>query len=719
MKKTFFTTLLLISSLFLIFNAKNIKAQESVKTYQGELGYVYTESKTTFTAWSSSAHKMKINIEGCEFEGTEVIMSKDSNNNAWIGMSGNNLSGCEYSYTIEYEDGTKYENVLDPYGKYLNSDGTRNVIYNDSVTDFPNWLEIRNYLNIKERKKLIYGINVSTFANSNSWNGTESYKGKLLSLSETGTAYNNIPTGFDHVKDLGIKYIELNNIFSKNMPYVVNQEYVSGTYGYSGSLELKQVISAYHSSNIGVIYDFDILQLETGVLNNLKKFDEEYYETGDFIQFNKEMVKKYVYDLLVTLTTKYKLAGIKLSNMALYDFSEVNKITDKIFEISDKIIVYGDGSYTDVNENKAGENNLKNLEKTRMINGSLNYALIGDANGNQTKGILDGNYSKEIIESLKFALLSSADNGQIDYSKVMGVSYKNSWENFSSYQMVNYLGTREGLSIYDKLLINNLTGKKIIEQKIVLAFGTLLLSGGVPYIEAGNEFMVSYQAFGNNSNLVCTSDNAFCFQKNSNEKIIDWSYVYENKEVTNKFKSLVNFRIGDTNYIQTNEENIKNTVKIYDNGSGVVGYVRDFKNAYVNEPKRIISIFNYSNNQYQIDEFSNEGFESSYQYNLSSRDGKTIIMNSNSIYMETTIREPIISQWVMLILVVGVIGLLYTFNILLNKKLVEKRGYDINDISKKYRPFIDKKKLAENEEEQAAKEEQINENEETIDDKKE
>lgn len=718
MKKIFFTALFLTMSLFAIFNTKNVKAEESIKTYDGELGYLYTASTTTFTAWSSSAHKMEVNIEGCEFEGEKIILSPNSNDNAWIGMSGKNLVGCQYSYTIEYENGTKYENVLDPYGKYLNSEGTRNIIYNDSITDFPNWLDIKSYLNIKERKKLIYGINIATFANSSSWNGFESYKGKLLSLNETGTSYNSIPTGFDHVKDLGITYIELNDIFSKESPYVVNQEYVSGIYGYSGSLELKQVVSSYHSSNIGVIYDFDILDLENGVLNNLMKFDKEYYQSGDFVNLNKEMIKKYVYDLLVTLVSKYKLSGIKLSNMSLYDVSEVNKITNKIFEVSDRIIVYGDGDYTDINEIKAGENNLANLEKTRMTNGSLNYGLVGDLNDKNIKGILDGNYSKEAIESIKFALLSSIDNGQIDYSKVMGVSYKNYWGNFSSYQIINHLGSREGLSIYDKLLINNLTGKKIIEQKMVLAFGTLLLSGGIPYIEAGNEFMASYQVFDNNSNAICTTDNAFCFQKNSNEKIIDWSYVYENKTVTNKFKSLVNFRISDTDYIQTNKENIINNVEIYDNGNGVLGYVRSFPKAYVNDPKRIISMFNYSNNQYQLDDFSKKGFKSSYQYNLSSRDGKIITMNANSIYMEITVREAAISQWVMLILVIGVIGLLYTFNILLNKKLVEKRGYDINDISKKYRPFIDKKKISKNENTQQTQEE-VEENEDVEDNKKE
>ena len=32
----------------------------------------------------------------------------------------------------------------------VNAEGTRNIIYNDSITDFLNWLDMKNYLNIKE-----------------------------------------------------------------------------------------------------------------------------------------------------------------------------------------------------------------------------------------------------------------------------------------------------------------------------------------------------------------------------------------------------------------------------------------------------------------------------------------------------------------------------------------------------------------------------------------
>ena len=73
-------------------------------------------------------------------------------------------------------------------------------------------------------------------------------------------------------------------------------------------------------------------------------------------------------------------------------------------------------------------------------------------------------------------------------------------------------------------------------------------------------------------------------------------------------------------------------------------------------------------------------------------------------------KQPKINSWITLILVLSVIGLLYYANIVLNRKLVEKKGYDIKQIKKKYRPFI--KNIKNNESEEC--ENQKNESQDVI-----
>ena len=91
---------------------------------------------------------------------------------------------------------------------------------------------------------------------------------------------------------------------------------------------------------------------------------------------------------------------------------------------------------------------------------------------------------------------------------------------------------------------------------------------------------------------------------------------------------------------------------------------------------------------YTLTEMESKGWYGLYTYNSSLRDGENIILKSLSIYSEMKKKQPKINSWITLILVLSIIGLLYYANIVLNRKLVEKKGYDIKQIKRKYRPFI-------------------------------
>ena len=716
-KKVFYNFFgLLILSLILNFNAKTINAQEVVNTYDGELGYSYSSSSTEFKIWSSTAAEIKVVVEGEMFEGgiKEQLLDKDNTNNVWYGSVGGDLSGYEYSFYIKHNDGTEYENVLDPYGKYLNESKTRNYIFNDLVISSTAWSEVGR-LTPNDKSKIIYGLDLNSFSSHTTWNGDSLNKGKLLSLNQSGTSYNSIPTGFDHIKNLGVTYVQISNLIEGASPFVINQKYVSGDLGYSGVVELRQVVGSYYGENIGIIIDFDFKDIADALIENFNMIDKSYYSNGDNeLDFDNEMLKKYIKEVLVYWVQTYKLSGIKFSNMATFDYEYINDVVAEVRKSNSGLVIYGDGSYSEVNQTKAGENNLANMQNVAMTNKSLNYALFGDLNNKDSKGILSDDYAEKNIESLKFALLSGVDNNQLNYSLVEGISYKGDWGVTNSFQIINALGQINGLSLYDKLKINNLIGNRI-EQKMVLAFGTLMISGGIPYIQAGDEFLVSYRNFENEENSICTGSagSKTCFFNVASQKIIDWSYAYDNNDSINAFRSLVNFRKKDTEVIQTNAEVLKKRVTIYSGETGNIGFKRNYPGAYVDDTKNILVLFNYSNQEYAIDDYKDKGWTGLYNYNLSNRDGKIINMKPLSIYIEKQVRPPVVSQWVLLLIVISVIGLLYYANIYLNKRLVEKHGYDITDIKKKYRPFINKEKIKNKENVEANRDEMVQQDAET------
>lgn len=688
-KKNILYVTILFLCMFIFFGIRTVNAEDINDDYDGELGTFYTSNQTIFKVWSSSASKIEVVVEG---EINEVKpLYKDESTNVWIGQIGGNLSGSEYTYRVEYADGEIYDNVLDPYGKYFNATGDKNVVYDASLIGFEEWFNQKNWLNVKDKNKVIYGVNIAGLTDSDTWGGKTENQGKLLSLNEPGTRHNNILTGFDYIRDLGITYLELNGIGDNNSPFAIDSKYVSGEYGYSGALELKHVVNDYYFSNIGVVLEFDFNDLSSAFIDNIRKLDKNYYlnNEGNF-DLSKKINRKYISDLLAYWVREYKLSGIRIDNMGVFSIDFINELSDRLIAINPNLILYGDGSYKTLDMDKATESAIGELNGVKMLNNSLNHALFGDLNNKDVQGLLSGNYEKDVVETLKFSLLSGVDNGEIDYSLVNGISYKGEWKIKNSYQIINSIGDESSLSIYDKLIINNLTGDNLVKQKVVLAYGSLMSSGGIPYIRAGEEFLVSYQNSSGTEGSICSEGNVFCFYINEEDKRIDWNFAEKNKDIINAFKSLINFRKSSKSVAQTSVKVLKNNVSIYLGEEGVIGFVRNYPNAYVNDVEKVFVVFNYSNDKYTIDAMEGKGWRGLYNYNGSNRDNGNIEMYANSIYIETKEKQPIINQWIILIIILGIIGGLYYVNIILSKKLVEKRGYDVKDISRKYRPFINK-----------------------------
>lgn len=689
MKKTriLIYTLMFIAAFFMGSNA--IKAQENVATYDGELGIIYTNSGTNFNLWSSSATKIELVLEG---EDNPIQLTKNSGNNVWNAYVEGDLLNKTYTYTIYYGELEIYNDVLDPYGKFVNSEKNKNVVYENSLNDFTEWSDQQIQLSFEETSKIIYGINIENFTRNSSWGGEENLQGKLLALIEEGTKYSGVSTGFDHIKSLGITYVELNNIFDINNPFVIDYQYVSASENYAGNLEMKKLVNKFYQNGIGVIVTIDLNGFSQVFLQNLSKIDKSYYlnDEGNLNQ-EKFMVQKYIKDYVNYVAKEYKLEGIKFENMSQLKLNLMNEISTEIKEINPSIMLYGEGSYDVLDEYNAGENNLSNLTEYSMLNGSLSYGLLGDLNNLEINGALSGNYSKEMMESIKFALLSSVDNGNIDYSLVKGVSYKAQWVNDRTYQLINYIGLDDGLSIHDKLYLSGISSMSAMQQKIILAYGTLMISGGIPYISSGNEFLMSYRTVDELNSRVCDSEGNFCFHTDANKKQIDWSNVHRYETIVDAIKALINFRKDESNIAQTSVKNIKNYVRVYqqENNPGIIGYIRNYPNAYVNGVEKVFVLFNYSDTEYVVSGVEGDGWTGLYNYNNAQREEDVITMTPNSIHIEYKVKQPKVSTWVTLIFVVGLIGIVYFLNVVLSKKLV-KQGHDIKDIKRKYRPFVKK-----------------------------
>ena len=684
-KSSCFLYVLMFFALFTTNRSFVVKAEDIKYDYTNVLGYSYSTSQTIFNVYSKNASQISVVVDGESTPLTKI----DETNHVWKGYVVGDLNGKEYSFTIKDNKENLYENILDPYGKYINSEGTKNVIYENNANLFEWWVNQVEPLEIKDKNKIIYGINIENYTKHSSWKGEDNNRGKLLGLTESDTG--TYLTGYDYIKSLGITYLELSRVNHTISPFSIENQIVSGETPLSGELEFRKVVNSYYLNNIGVVLTFNYKEFSQQFLDNISKLDKESYlnDQGKF-DLNKKMSQEYIYELLSYYAENYKLSGIKIENMGDYSISFMNSIISKLKQINKNIMIYGHSTNTIANY--VSESSLNEVTHLRVINGSLSYSLLGNLFNNTEKGMLEGNYSPEVLESLKHALLSGVNNGELDYSLVKGINTKKDWLNESSYQLINYIGDRHGLSLFDKLGMNNLLSDSIIEQKTIIAYGVMMMSGGIPYIYSGEEFLASYLDVNKEDDSVCETSGVFCYSTKEENKVIDWSYASKNEKIVNALKALINYRKSNKSIALTDFSVIKNNVEIYTNNEmpGLIGFIRNYPNAYTRDTEKIVALFNFSNNDYVV-EMPEEGWRGLYTYNSSSRDGENLIIKAHSLYTEYKEKQPKVSNWFTLFFVIGIIGGIYMLNIFLNKKLVEKRGYDVESVQKKYRPFIKRK----------------------------
>lgn len=714
MKKNKFLLLVIMLMVTLFFCKENVRAQETVNIHTGQLGISYTESGTEFNIWSSSASKIELILEGK----TNPIELDKLPTNVWSTYVEGDQINKTYTYTIYYADGEVFENVLDPYGKTLNTSNNKNIISNNSLLNPDGWDDEMYSIEISDYEKIIYGLNARNFTTSSEWRGPASYKGRLLGIIEENIKHTGLSVGFDHIKSLGVNYVEISGIFNSISPFAIDSNVVVGSDSYSGNYEMKQLVSKFHQNGINISIPLDIYGVSDEFLENLNKIDKEYYLTSDHkLNYNQYMVEKYFKDLVSYYIEEYKIEGLKYENMGYVDVDLINDLSSAAKTINNNIFLYGDGAYSTLDANKAGENNFSSLKNISFINKSLSYGLLGNVNAIDNGGVLVQNFSENVIESLKFTLLSGINNGQLDYSLVEGISYKQSWGINSSGQLINIIGDRDGLSIHDKLILNGVNSQIAMQEKLILSYGMMMLSGGVPYIYSGDEFLMSYRKSMATGNYLCDEEDTLCFYTEEKNKIIDWRYAVINEVAVDAVKSLVNFRKNNHSIAPTSETIIKKTVKIYqnDNVPGVIGYIRTYPGAYVNTREKTGVLFNFSQTSYEIKDIKGKGWKGLYNYNDAQRDGEIVNMAANSIHIEYKIKQAKVSSWFTLIFVIAIISGVYGANIFLSKKMVEK-GYEEKDIKRKYRPFVkkdlEKQNNKENNEENNIKEDKEKDEEE-------
>lgn len=185
---------------------------EAEYTYEGgDLGATWTENGTTFRVWAPTATAVMVNLyesgDPAEPDLIDQLEMKPDVNGTWVLETTGNLNGVYYTYQVDVEG--KTVEACDPYARTTGVNGRRAMVIDLDSTDPEGWdTDTDPHYHDGITDAIIYELHVRDLSVDNS-SGIQN-KGKFLGLIETGTTNSlGIPTGLDHIKNLGVTHIHL------------------------------------------------------------------------------------------------------------------------------------------------------------------------------------------------------------------------------------------------------------------------------------------------------------------------------------------------------------------------------------------------------------------------------------------------------------------------------------------------------------------------------
>ncbi len=551
------------------------KTQANEKILNHDYGVKLTGGHTEFSVWSPSS---KV-VEVCIYKTPKAIRRKlypmaVDEEGIWHLSLEENLEGQFYTYRL---DG--HLEVIDPFVESTSGNSTKGAILNAKSIVPEGFLEHKKPQAISKAETIIYEVHVKDFSMGNHM--PFEYKGKYLAFTERGLEYKGQKIGIDHLVELGVTHVHLLPVFdfitandfdetSYNWgydPYLFNAP--EGSYSTdpddpkSRILELKQAIQSLHEAGLFVVLDVVYNHTYFGGTSNFHRLmpyvfhrfdDKKNWQNGsgcgNELDTEHPFVKKFIIESLKLWLEVYQVDGFRFDLMGLYDKKFIKEMSDTLTTIRPDILLYGE-PWTG---GPSGLEHEKQLLKGRQRD--MNMALFNDDYRNAIKGSNDegdlgfighGKYRKEDVYAGCYGSITFNDD-------IVGFA-KNADES------INYVSSHDNLILMDKISkTDQHRGFEDKQNMNALALSMILLSFGIPFLQAGTEFLRS--KYGDHNS----------YKSGYYVNRMHWSYKADHRHVFDFTKALIEFRKSQKVFQLTETEAIKKAIRMFDDIEGVVRY---------------------------------------------------------------------------------------------------------------------------------------------------
>jgi pullulanase len=578
----------------IIFNRVfSTEAFEETYHFEGELGALYTPTKTEFRLWAPTAQSVSLNLfdSGHLGEAKQTItMTKTLGPGVWSVEVEGDLHKTYFTYTVNV-NGVENE-AVDPYVRAVGVNGLRGMVVDLSRTNPEGWDNAPRPNDIPFTDAIIYELHVRDLSVSPDSGITN--KGKYLAFTERGTkGPNGVATGVDHLVEMGITHLHLLPVFdfrSIDETKLENNRFnwgydpqhfnaPEGSYStdpFNGEVrinEFKQMVQSLHSAGIRVVMDVVYNHTGASADSDFSKIVPFYYYrfndngsfsngsgTGNETASERSMVRKHFIDSVVYWATEYKIDGFRFDLMALHDIETMNMIRAALDEVNPNILIYGEG-WTGGNsplpdKDKALKINAAQLDRIAVFSDDMRDGLKGSVFIDTDKGFVNGKLSLE--NSIRFGIVGSVQHPGVSSSNIL---YSTKFWAKEPHHTINYAEAHDNLTLYDKLMATNPeASENEIAQMHRLANAIVLTSQGIPFIHAGSEWMRT--KFGDHNS----------YQSPDSINQLVWADKDTQMSHVDYFKGLINLRKNHSAFRMPSADLIREHLTFLDSPSNTVAY---------------------------------------------------------------------------------------------------------------------------------------------------